>query len=668
MCFRVNGGTHVMRNLAQQIYGSQLTEYSKKQTQKQKNGYSSRLGWVFVSKDFTKETTKAVRTYGSLFNVSKDYTYFTPNTFYRNDLRRLSTLRWINTMSIDIDAKNGENKGMTLPDVQESITQAGLPMPSLIVQTPSKGFHVHWFLEQPKRASDKLNAHYSRIQTCIAEMIHGDVHAVGPERLFRLPTDENTVYQSNERVSFDELCEWFQLVQEQEQLDVHTYKKGFCKGYESLLKHPAVQKILEGVSQGQRDTACYTLALAYKAAGYDEKTAEAYLHNWNQKNMPQMRQIEVKRKVKSAYNGRFHAPSAKKIRELSGMLFSYVIWEEAKPREERTYSHIEEWEGDVLAFIRAQGGQVSGSQRDIADQITSSVNAEKKIPYATFKKVIARLEEREILLKKVSGKGRGASTELTIIDEVKARRTQSEASKKENDHTSKINGFNSNTIKDTVAGGTALPLSTGSSLALPKETLTPVSLPTSSTLSTPAPIPGNVPSAFVSVLYNRGFVDGRFIFRAWGKIPLAFKAFGITSHSLAATDDYLRLAVDAVGLTVEKKGSMIAGDFQGDERFLKYLFGTMKGLFKNYRSDQIRKFIEEIEGLRDISLLHVAMELEDVLKADRVVDRELLETKLAEIEREQSARQRRQFYEKQSAFDLTSSINQFKLFMKKDET
>ncbi|WP_394557406.1 hypothetical protein [Priestia aryabhattai] len=47
----------------------------------------------------------------SLFNVSKDYTYFTPNTFYRNDLRRLSTLRWINAMSIDIDAKNGDNEG-----------------------------------------------------------------------------------------------------------------------------------------------------------------------------------------------------------------------------------------------------------------------------------------------------------------------------------------------------------------------------------------------------------------------------------------------------------------------------------------------------------------------------------------------------------------------------
>lgn len=667
MCFRVNGGTQVMRNLAQQIYGNQLTEYSKKQTQKQKNGYSSRLGWVFVSKDFKKETTKAVRTYGSLFNVSKDYTYFTPNTFYRNDLRRLSTLRWINAMSIDIDAKNGENEGITLPDVQELITEAGLPLPSLIVQTPSRGFHVHWFLDQSKRASDKLNAHYSRIQTCMAELLKGDVNAVGPERLFRLPTEENTVFHSQERVSFDDLCEWFQLVQEQDQVDVHTYKKGFCKGYESLLKHPAVQKILEGVNKGQRDTACYTLALAYKAAGYDGKTAEAYLHNWNQRNTPQMRQIEVKRKVKSAYLGRFHAPSAKKIRELSGMLFSYVIWEEAKPREERTYSHIQEWEGDVLAFIRAQGGRVSGSQRDLAEQITSSVDADKKIPYATFKKVIARLEEQEILSKKVSGKGRGASTELRIIDEVKARRTQSEASKKEQDTAPKNNGLNSNTIKDTVVGGTALSLSQGTEFARSSVYSILNLPPTSSTILQKAPIPGNVPSAFSSALFNRGFTDGRFIFRAWGKVQLAFKEFDISYRSISSTPHYVQLSVEAVGLTVQKKGSVIAGDFQGEDVFFKYLFGVMKGLFKKHRFSQLTQFVEEIERLSDVMLSHAGMELEDTLKKKHVVDRALQVAKLRELEREESARQRRKHYENHAAFDLTSSLNQFKLFMKTDD-
>ena len=125
--------------------------------------------------------------------------------------------------------------------------------------------------------------------------------------------------------------------------------------------------------------------------------------------------------------------------------------------------------------------------------------------------------------------------------------------------------------------------------------------------------------------------------------------------------------MDAVAVTVEKKGSIIAGDFQGDERFLKYLFGTMKGLFANYRSGQITQFVEEIEGLGDIKLSHLGMQLEGELRAARVVDRELVETKLAEIEREQSARQRRKHYHNHSAFELHSSLNQFKLFMKSDD-
>ena len=59
--------------------------------------------------------------------------------------------------------------------------------------------------------------------------VKGDANAIGPERLFRLPTDENTVFHSQERVSFDDLCEWFQLVQEQDQQEVHTYKKDSAK-------------------------------------------------------------------------------------------------------------------------------------------------------------------------------------------------------------------------------------------------------------------------------------------------------------------------------------------------------------------------------------------------------------------------------------------------------
>ena len=124
--------------------------------------------------------------------------------------------------------------------------------------------------------------------------------------------------------------------------------------------------------------------------------------------------------------------------------------------------------------------------------------------------------------------------------------------------------------------------------------------------------------------------------------------------------------MEAVGLTVQKKGSVIAGDFKGEDVFFKYLYGVMKGLFKKHRSTQLTQFVEEIERLSDVMLSHVGMEIEDTLKKNSVVDRELQVAKLRELEREESARQRRKHYANHAAFDLTSSLNQFKLFMKTD--
>ncbi|MGW5892020.1 hypothetical protein, partial [Priestia megaterium] len=219
----------------------------------------------------------------------------------------------------------------------------------------------------------------------------------------------------------------------------------------------------------------------------------------------------------------------------------------------------------------------------------------------------------------------------------------------------------------TCVGGTALSLSHGKEVASSPEESTLNLPPTSSTRLQPAPIPWNVPSAFTSALFNRGFTDGRFIFRAWGKVQLAFKEFDISHRSISSTLHYISLSVEAVGLTVQKKGSVIAGDLQGEDVFLKYLYGVMKGLFKKHRSAQLTQFVEEIEGLSDVILSHVGMELEDTLKKIPVVDRELQVAKLRELEHEASARQRRKHYSNHAAFDLTSSLNQFKLFMKTDD-
>jgi hypothetical protein len=443
-------------NAYRAIFRDQLTETPKKQIEKQQTGYNSHLGWVFICNQF-HEKPKAVRTYHSLFGASEAYTYYTPNTFYRNDQRHEGALRWLNAMVIDIDVKNGQNKGMILPDVLEAVTCAGLPGPSLVVSTPSGGFHVYWYFKDAKRAFPKVTEHYKRIQSSIAEAMHGDLQAVGAERWFRMPTVQNTVYQSERRVSFDELCDWLAIYQEELSEERKATCVGACVGIEGLLRDPAILKLLEGVSEGQRDNTCYTLALAFKASGYSEKEAEERLQDWNALNDPPMRQIDVKRKVKSAFKKDAPAgPTAYWIRLLSGMAFTYQVWEEAKPREDRTYSHFHEWEQDVIRYLKTQGGEVSGGQRAIAQAIKSSSDEEKNIPYSTFKKVIEHLIQIGIITKKVEGKGRAAVTTLAIVKDSKVVPFNPKKDRREN-------GFNSNTSIDLVVGGFSFELSQGSS-------------------------------------------------------------------------------------------------------------------------------------------------------------------------------------------------------------
>lgn len=394
----------VLRNL----YRDQLTEAPKRASQIERTGYSKELGWIFVCQEFTQP--RAIRTYRSLFGAKEKYTYFTPNTFYRNDQRHAGSLRWLNAMVIDIDVKTSQNAGMIFPDVMDRVTSAGLPTPSLVVQTPSGGFHVYWYMKEPRRAFPKVVDHYKRVQRMIAEEMNADLQAIGAERWFRLPTEENTIFRSGERVSFDDLCDW--LTEQQEN---QSKKRNVALGSTDLLSHPAILKLLEGVEEGQRDNTCYTLALAYKAAGYEEDQALSSLYYWNEKNSPSLRQIEVKRKVKSAFKpGSPLGPSSYWIETLSGIEFKYQVWQGAKPREERTYSHLDEWKEDILSVLRENGGCICGAQREIVKLVQSSVNSNIILSYTTFKRAVDELISEKRITKVVEGKGRAAKTTLRI--------------------------------------------------------------------------------------------------------------------------------------------------------------------------------------------------------------------------------------------------------------
>ncbi|SDC61244.1 Primase C terminal 1 (PriCT-1) [Pelagirhabdus alkalitolerans] len=433
-----------MASVLKGLYGDQLTEEPSKQMNTTKGQYHSHLAWGFITNDFLDKPTP-FRTYSTLFQVSERATYYTPNSFYRNDQRQKKALRWLNAMVVDIDV-NGDSQPLTLIELIDRIDEAGLPNVSLVVSTPSGGFHVYWFFEEPRRAFPKVTDHYERIQTEVAKALGGDFMAIGAERWFRLPKADNVAYRTENRVSFDELCDWFTINYEN-----NTYQSTFhISKPNSLFEHPAVKKLLQGVSEGKRDNTCYTLALACKAEGYCKDQTIHLLLQWNLKNEPPMSNREIYQKVRSAYKkGSPSGPSSYWLSVLSGIHFSYQKWDPAKERKDRVYSHRDEWEQDVIRTLRRKGGELKGSQKEIAQQIQSYVDPQRTIPLSTLKKVVKRFLYLGLITKEVTGYGRNACTTLRLVTDHNVYLLPSIKRKKR----TKINRFNSNTFIDPVAGG-----------------------------------------------------------------------------------------------------------------------------------------------------------------------------------------------------------------------
>ncbi|KYG35601.1 primase C-terminal domain-containing protein [Bacillus gaemokensis] len=439
-------------NVYRQIFQNQFTEVAKRQGDKQVSGYDNEHGWTYLSDDCKK--FKAIRTYKTLFAMKEDTTYYTPNTFYRNDRRDESSLRWLNALVIDIDVKNNpNNEGLTVPDILDRVEGAGLPTPGLIVNTPSGGFHVYFYFSVAKRAFAKTIEFYKRIQREVAMQIGGDLAAIGAERYFRIPTAENIAYESNNRVLFHDLIDWLIIQQED-----RSFSKTVVIGQQNLLVHPAILRLLEGVEEGKRDNTCYTLALAFKASDYSEEAAETRLQEWNA-NLEQPLSIgEVKRKVRSAFQGSKQGPSAYHICLLSGMPFSYRPFIGKKDREDRQYSHVEEWEADILAYLEQQKGKISGSQRKLAEDMG--------VPFSSFKVVISRLQDSNRINLMVEGKGRGAKTTLELVAQEQPMELIQEENNRNIDSAPvemdapvlslKKNEPNPYTLKDPVVGGSLL--------------------------------------------------------------------------------------------------------------------------------------------------------------------------------------------------------------------
>ncbi|WP_330937837.1 hypothetical protein VXF94_21150 (plasmid) [Bacillus amyloliquefaciens] len=667
------------------IFRGQMTEKPKGTAQSRKNDYQNKFskdyGFAFLVPEGNFSQEFGVRTYETLKKHLKksNITHITYNTFYRNDRKTRENLRWLNAMCVEIDVKgkeNADNAGLILPDVLDRVSVAGLPYPTTILQSPSGGFHLLWIYKTPFRATRKAVKVYGRIQKCIAEAVGGDLDAIGAEHYFRAPNPENVVYEGHS-VHSSSLTDWYALECERKFAERGEQFKGvinFSTYNGALMQSKAFRDVQNGGFDDMRDRVSFSLACAYKIAGMTQREARVRLLSWNENNKKKMSRRELLGKIKSVYRSENRYVSYSFIRKAAEYLTGEeypekIYWNSrvAKPRSERVRSHFSEHEQDIIDYLKENEALI-GSQRSIA--------AALKKPFSTFCKVLKNMILKGLLIVETK-KGRGGFTLITLASDYSAPTTTPDQDSRSSE--SHLNASESakqqfNTTRQKKAaesfcgqinvplsnnsgkgvGGPALACLLAQSSVSPSAYVPKYISPTIS-FSGRAPIPSNVPGRFISALFNRGFTDGRFVFAAWGRVQLAFKQFSIVPSSIPVVPDYMNLVVEAVSLTVGKKGSPTIGGYSGQDSFLKYLFGTVKGLLSNYRASEITEFILAIAKVSEIKLLCLRQKYLDMLRENDCHDREKIKEILEEIELEISARVRKKSSGKLGLFKRFSS-------------
>lgn len=361
------------------------------------------LAWCFVAgPDFRPIPARMIETLEKLMGAGT--IYFTPNTFFSRRRKTCDALRWLNCVFADID-----DPAMTDLDVLDKCREVGLPKPSLINKTP-RGLHVYWKIQQV-RATEKALKLYSRVLRAVAVAFEADVKAATPEHFLRIPR----VILRFERIEY-ELRDFLVLLDDELDGEHPTTAAGGRIVAQSIVGHPAILKLLEGVKIGRRNNTCFTLARAFRWSGYNYQETLRELLTWNQRNQPPLRESEVRATVRSAYRGPNRPPKARWIRELSGVLFSYRVFEKRSGRKPGRPRKQEVAKEKFLAMIQEAGGTLTtcDSRKKIAAQLGVSERTLNSVIAALVAEGLLSVSTRRL------GRGNGTETTYTIAAELEA--------------------------------------------------------------------------------------------------------------------------------------------------------------------------------------------------------------------------------------------------------
>ncbi|MBC1373786.1 plasmid replication protein [Listeria booriae] len=371
--------------------------------------------------------------------------HWTPNTFrygkYTDPERKHisghveDNLQQVNTFVVDIDTQQ-----VDVTDIIVAAAQYAVGAPTLVLKT-AKGFQVYFVLAAPAFISNANNFKSLRVAKCISQNIKHALASHLPSvdvlcndfGFFRIPRPDNVVHFNEAQVfDFAELRDWSALYTEKH----HTrgmFAAGSSKNFEVIdatesawfdqLIH--LTNIKGGRGSFGRNNAIFTLALACYGSQKTVDFTRDVLDEFNSNLAYPLRDKDVQRAIDSAYTGRYKGANLEYIKQIletydteydmghsTAFIFretgNRVFRKHKKARKDRTYSHANEWEKDMIEYLEQHilSGQtfLYGSQRELAEKMN--------IPLASFKKV---LQASNQLVKRTEGVGRSAVTRLSTV-------------------------------------------------------------------------------------------------------------------------------------------------------------------------------------------------------------------------------------------------------------
>ncbi len=382
--------------------------------------FSEHLAWSTIAyvkeagtKDIDEKKCFGVRTYKTfLYHAQQDKAlFFAPNTSCsrKGHKKDNNHLRYINVIATDID------ESIEFYEVLQRASRAKLPPPTMINRTPSGGWHVYWVLKKRLKGWHKSNqALYSKIAKAIQVSMGGDPFAKSVSNYYRIPKDIH-FYKEENRFTMLKFKNWYEKALETNYLVKESSK-------ENLLNHPAIIALRKGVADGARNQAAFSLAKVFQYSAYTSADAYKEMKNWNKLNTPALTEKELKKCIKSAYNGDNRIP-LNYIYEMTGIKINIgkivAFRNHKKERTERKNSHFEEIIDDLLFYLK-QNGDFLGSQKELVEELRESSGF--KVKERSLKEVIKHIKTglcADKIKVEVFGAGRGAKTKISLLETTK---------------------------------------------------------------------------------------------------------------------------------------------------------------------------------------------------------------------------------------------------------